>query len=437
MCGLLSGCEESRQQGLDILNIQGATWVCNVNASYAVFGSLAESEELLETTLPASAGDLIYMLHDDLELYYRYSPENGNRYTVSFDTLGASRAYMNGQLSYMELSGKESISVFSELTEAEIGQLHTLNISSALSPELISTLKKYEGSLQGKGLILEGSQSAGNIKDLLSIVRPSFLVLGASWKLPEPEANISMSSLELLWVDGHVHQLAKLARCCSSLESLIVAEWEPEQGELLPLNSLKKLKSLTIAESELITLNSVEFPESLEKLYLVGCDTLSHIDGLLDLPNLEHLSLALCNSISNLNLLLDLKPLQSISLPPGISHEEFRELTNRMKELEMMELIDCHKIKDLSPLQELSDLKILQLQLQKEQLSRLDSLHQLDLIILTDDVFSNNPQLIKELRTALPDTKIVPGSGICLGSGWLLLLIPFILLFRYLHRRKT
>jgi hypothetical protein len=437
LCVFLQGCDESRQQGIDILHIEGATWVCNVNTSYAVFGSLAESEELLENTLPASAGDLIYMLHEDLELYYRYSPENGTRYAVSFDTLGATKVYMNGQLSYMELSGPESISQFSALTEAEIEQLQALNISSALSSELISTLKEHEGSLQGTGLILEGSPDADHIQDLLSIVRPRFLVLGGSAKLPEPEANISMSNLELLWIDGHIYQLAKLARCCSGLESLIVAEWEPEQGELLPLNSLKNLKSLTIAESKLTSLSSVDFPESLQKLYLVSCDTLSDMDGLPDLPRLEHLSLALCKSISNPNVLLDLDPLQSISLPPEISQSEFRELTRRMNQLAMVELIDCEKIQDLSPLRELPDLKILQLQLKKDQLGGLDSLRQLDLIILTDDVFIDNPEFINELRAALPETRIVPGSGICLGSGWLLLLIPFVLIVRYWQRHKS
>ena len=64
----------------------------------------------------------------------------------------------------------------------------------------------------------------------------------------------------------------------------------------------------------------------------------------------------------------------------------------------------------------------------------LDSLEQLKLVILTSEVFEDNPEWIKELRVSLPNTTIVPGSGLCLGSGWLILLLPFILLFRYLFR---
>jgi len=108
-----------------------------------------------------------------------------------------------------------------------------------------------------------------------------------------------------------------------------------------------------------------------------------------------------------------------------------------MKLLEIVEIIDCPNIQDLSPLQGLPDLKILLLQLEINQLNMLDSLDQVELVGLTSEVFEDNPEWIRELRISLPNTTIVPGSGICLGSGWLLLLLPFILIFRYFFRKRT
>ena len=105
--------------------------------------------------------------------------------------------------------------------------------------------------------------------------------------------------------------------------------------------------------------------------------------------------------------------------------------------LEVIELNECPEIRDLYPLQALPELKILLLELEPEQLDGLASLKQLELVLLPDELFNDNSQLISELRASLPDTRIMPGSGICLGSGWLLLLIPFIILFRYLFRPKT
>ena len=207
-------------------------------------------------------------------------------------------------------------------------------------------------------------------------------------------------------------------------------------GELLPLSDLNKLKCITIAESSLTTLSSLEFPEALHSLNLISCDSLNNIDKLRELDKLSELSLAQCYNLEDLDVLMELEALRRISFPPNISHNEFRGLTESLNHLEIVEFIECPEIENLSPLQALPELGILLLQLEEDQLGGLDSLQQLELLVLTYDVFEDNPEWIKELRASLPDTKIVPGSGICLGSGWLLLLLPFILLSRYFIRRK-
>jgi len=394
--GIMTACSDTHIPVVDMIRIEGVSWACNVSTSYAIFGSSSETEELLEVTLPASAGDLLYMIMDDLQFYYRYSQENGTLLSVSFDTLNAVSVYLNGNLEYMELSEPSSLEAFSQLSDPEVEQLSTIYIKGPVSDEHLKVLKKHETRLSGKGLVVEGGAGSDSFNEILSICRPTFLVIDDLGVLPDPEDGSCVSNLELLWVDSNIPALTKLANCCSNLESLIVASWEPEPGELLPLAGLKKLQSITIAESELTTLESIEFPKSLRKLHLISCDTLSDISGLGDLQNLKHLSL----------------------------------------KLKVVELIGCSDIRDLSPLQALPDLNILVLQLEKEQLSMLDSLEQLKLLILTDEVFDDNPEWITELRASLPSTTIVPGSGLCLGSGWLLLLLPFILIFRHFSRRK-
>jgi hypothetical protein len=433
---VIAGCSDTPSSHIDIIQITGVSWACNVTTSYVVFGPSIETDEQKEIAISASEGDLLYMLLDDLQFYYRYSPESGNRIAVTFDTLQAVSAYLNGRLSYMELSGPASLDAFNKLTDPEIEQLSTLHLKTSLTDDLLSTLQQHETSLQGKGLILEGDSGMENLHDLLSIFRPRFLVIDDSWGLPDPEESQCLSNLELLWVEGNVPAFAKLASCCSNLESLIVAQWEPEPGELLPLAGLKNLQSFTLAESGLTSLSVVELPESLSNLYLISCDTLSDISTLVDLKSLNRLALTQCNRVQSMDVLRTMAYLQWLSFPSNISHQEFAELTGRFRQLEGVELIDCWEIEDLAPLQHLPELKTLVLQLEKEQLSKLDSLVQLKLVILTSEVFEDNPKWIKELRLSLPNTTIVPGSGICLGSGWLLLLLPFILIFRQFYRRK-
>ena len=70
-------------------------------------------------------------------------------------------------------------------------------------------------------------------------------------------------------------------------------------------------------------------------------------------------------------------------------------------------------------------------------LDQFTELDQLELLILDYTHFEDSPESISQLRTILPNTEIVPGSGLCLGSGWLMLLLPLAFFCRMLFRRTT
>ena len=430
---VMTGCSETSSTKIEFVQIEGVNWACNVNSSYATFGAGVESEEALELELPVSDGDLLYMLQDDLEFYCRYSSSLGSRLMISFDTLNAVSVYLNGNLDYMELSEPSNLEAFRLLTDAEVKQLSTLHLQSPISDDLLSVLKTKEAVLSGKGLVVFGDPGSKNFREVLSICQPSFLVVD---DLPEPQESSCLSNLEFLWLEGNISALAKLARCCGSLESLIISNWDPLPGELLPLSELSKLQSFTITDSELTSLSLIEYPPSLSSMFLIGCDTLSDIKKLEELADLKRLGFSHCARVAELDPIYDMHSLKWLSFPPGTTQEEFEELTEQSPKLKVAELIGCTEIVNLAPLQNLPDLKGLVLELEQEQLGMLDSLVQLELLILTNEVFEDNPEWVKELREALPNSTIVPGSGICLGSGWLVMLIPFILLFRVLLRHK-
>ncbi len=436
IAGMINGCSNSAKLDVDTIEIKGVSWACNLSTSYIVFGSSTESEEQPELVLPAVEGDLLYMLLDDFQLYYRYRSEKGTRLSVTFDTLDAVSVYVNGSLEYIELSEPSSLDIFKQLNDAEIKQLSTICIQGPISDELLLIMKQHETTLTEKGLVLEGASGPKNFNELISICRPNLLVMEDTRGLPEAGESSPLSGVELLWINGQISHFVKVAPCCGNLESLIITDWDPEPGELLPLSGLKKLQSLTIAESDITSLSMIEFPLSLRSLHLVSCDTLSDITRLGDLPDLKRLSLTLCNQVEDMEQIQQINSLQWLAFPPEISHTEFRKLTEGFAQLEVVELVGCSEIVNLAPLMALPDLHTLILDLEQEQLSKLDSLKQLKTIILTNEVFDDNTIWINELRATLPDTDIVPGSGLCLGSGWLLLLLPFILIFRYYFRHK-
>jgi len=438
LSGLITGCKQAAGPKIDIIQIHGASWASNVTTSYGWFGATTEIEEQNKLTLAASDGDLLYMtLPDDQQFYYRYSAKDGKNLELTFDTLGAVSVYLNGELNYLELTKASSLEAFSALTDPEITQLSTLNLNGPRADDIIPILKEHESRLQGIGLVLENGTDFPDLNELLGLCRPEFLVLHNTSVLPEPDANNIREGLELLWIDESIPTLSKTIACCGDLESLIITAWETLPGEILPLSSLNELHNLTLAESNLTSLQNIEFPEALRSLNLIYCDTLGNIDQLEKLTNLRRLSLTACEKVNNIGLLQSLESLRWISFPGNISHQEFQELCGSLSQLEVVELLDCPEITDLLPLNQVQDLRILSLQLEKEQLGGLDSLTQLEVLTLNEELFTDNPEWIKELRASLPQVQIVPGSGMCLGSGWLLLLLPLILLFRFTFRQKA
>ena len=437
LSGIITGCEQAAVPRIDILQIEGASWACNITTSYGWFGSSTEIEGQNKLSLAASEGDLLYMFLDDLEFYYRYNSKDGQNLKLTFDTLGANSVYLNGELNYMELAESSSLEAFSALTGPEIKQLSSLNLNGPLADDIMAVLKEHESQLQGIGLVLENGSVFSDLNELLGLCRPEFLILHNSSLFPQAGSDTNLEGLELLWIEERIPSLSKTVACCGDLESLIISGWEPLAGEILPLSSLKGLRNLTMAESDLTSLQNIEFPENLKSLNLIACDTLNNIDQIANLSKLCRLSLTACERINYVVPLQNLESLRWISFPTQISQAEFNELVPKMKHMEMAELIDCPKIADLSSLQEMEKLRILGLQLEQEQLNGLDSLTQLELLILEDDLFMDNDEWIKELRASLPSSQIVPGGGICLGSGWLLLLLPLILLFRFSFRQKA
>jgi len=437
LASMSPGCNDRSNLEVDIIKIEGVSWACNITTSFAAFGSVFETENENEVMLPASEGDLLYMMLDDLQFYYRYLPQNGPQLKVAFDTVQTVSVYLNNKLEFMELSGPASLEAFRQLTKQEFKQLSTLYIDGPVTEDLLSTLRYHEAALTGKGLVLEEGTGSENISDLLSICRPRMLIIDDSWSMPEPVDINYLANLELLWVEGNSPVLSKVAQYSKNLKSLFVEGWKPASGETLKLAGIEKLRNLTIAESNLTSLSEIEFPSSIRNLHMISCETLSDISKLDEMNGLSRLCLTGCGMVYEPLHLNHLESLQWLSFPSSITDTQFGQVAATLTKLKVVELIGCDEISDLAPLQSMTKLTTLELQLEKEQLLMLDSLVQVELIILSDEVFQSNPECIKELRAALPDSKIVPGSGLCLGSGWLLLLLPCILLFRALFRRKS
>jgi hypothetical protein len=168
---------------------------------------------------------------------------------------------------------------------------------------------------------------------------------------------------------------------------------------------------------------------------LIDCDHLTDISGLNTLSHLRQLNLLSCDTLAVLDPLRNLHHLELLSLPPLVGQQEFADIIGLNPSLKSVGLIGCVGIKDLSPLKELKALVAAEIDLPGIDFATLEQLSSIKLLVIGQDQFESSPEKIEALSKALPNAQVVPGGGFCMGSGWILLVLPFFLAAGFLSRK--
>jgi len=433
---VLTSCTHHTRITNEIIHIEGVTSAFNITTSFVLFGSTCESEEQAEVRLPATDGDLIYILNEDGSgFYYRYNTEEGNHLVASHDTLKPHLFFINGMLSQFEVTREGIYRLEEELKALKPGRFPTLLISDSLTGEMIMELNKLKENTGGSGILINHDISTGIFEDLISICRPTWLVMDSLPAGSGTDRGRLPKELELLYINGEPLLFTGDDPCQGNLESLIIEDWQPVQDEMISLSALKKLHTLTLADCDIPDLSPIQFPRRLQRLFLVGCEEFTDIGRISEIPDLRSFGITF-SDVASLVPVMELENLTRMAFPENTTQDVFASVIDRLPLLEVVELSHCQEIHDLSPLQQSGHLEILILRTESVLPEHVGSLDQLELIILSEEVFEDSPELVSELRTQLPNTMIVPGSGLCLGSGWLLLILPIVIAARFLFRRK-
>ena len=271
------------------------------------------------------------------------------------------------------------------------------------------------------------SLSIGSISNSMSaaaLFKPRMLILGSS--APAAELNgilAGQNQIETLYIlDTDAENLDFLATL-PNLRRLAIVCWDPATTGPLP-KGMRALKSLLLMESEILDASALAaVPGGIEELSLVGCEMTS-LSGLERFSNLRTLILNMSPGIEDLSALRGMKKLAWVGLPPGITQGQFSVFVAEHPGMKIVELIKCEGITDLSPLQRLTGLRGLvvgQIAGEFTAVDRVDQLKSLEFLGLPIDTFDNDPESLARIRTALPRALVVP---VCLGSGWILLVIP-------------
>jgi hypothetical protein len=118
------------------------------------------------------------------------------------------------------------------------------------------------------------------------------------------------------------------------------------------------------------------------------------------------------------------------------TQDGFNSFLESHPDLEVVTIINNDTIRNLKPLLNLKRLYGLTVADSLTDFAAIKSLKSLKYLSLPYDLL--NDSIIKaDLQKSLPGTVIVANQGVCLGSGWLLLIIPLILAFRFFTLHKS
>jgi len=202
------------------------------------------------------------------------------------------------------------------------------------------------------------------------------------------------------------------------LRTLAILGWNPKRLGTLSVDN-PAVRALWLSGG-FANLARLKAPENLRELYLLGSKELSDITALERFPNLQILKLTGCEKLEDLEPLAGLRHLRWLGLPVNTTQEQVATIIRQHPDVKVVELLGCKKVKDLGVLKGLRE-PFAVVAVGDHDLEPLKGLKTLRFLGLDAEVFDEKPEKIREVQKALPQCVIAP-CGICLGSGWILLL---------------
>ena len=397
-----------------VVTISGdETWMARSPLFGLVFGGAHEG---LPTAMLLRDGDLVWGEKDHPPFPYRTS--DGLTLAVSKSELGA---ILRGGLVTVGLGDDVAWEWLKGAAPEEVSALRLVGLGGEADSERLDLIQKIADANPHVGLFVTDGEA---LDQALSMFSPQRLWVERVTLTVELMGRIATQSrLEtLLLMDCETSDLGFLARV-PMLHTLIISGWCPEKMGPLP-DGLKVLGSLQVHGGEMKDLSALGRLPRLEELTLVNVQGLTDISGVADLANLRTLVLQGCEGVTDLGPLGDLKNLRWLALPPATTARQLDDIVRDHPDLEVLVVVGCGNITDLAPVRRLENLTAL---LVATPAPAGPLYHMKGLTYLAVGKREGDEeweQTLAALRHALPETTVVRVAPLCLGSGWILLLVP-------------
>jgi hypothetical protein len=191
-----------------------------------------------------------------------------------------------------------------------------------------------------------------------------------------------------------------------------------------------QLESLSLSDPAADILRAAAQLPSVRELYLLGNDSIRFLPHAASWKNCRVLSIENPLSIEQATeQVLSFDHLEALGLPASLSQDHFNIIMMANRHLHSLSIYaeDTMITKDYAVLRQMKDLRVLQITGKYGSVEALKPLKRLEFLSLPDKFFEDSAAL-DALQKDLPDTRITPNGGFCMGSGWILVFWPLTLL---------
>ena len=421
---LLTSCT-SMTEPYSILEFSGVEGINNFSKSY--FLMLNESDSINPNVIMGSRGDLFWC-DEYLFRYNGISPQNKFKFKSTDSVL-----YVNDKIISIDIPVKgDTVPWFKNLKEHDFSALQFINVNSKITDSYLTCLTDLAKIKPDAGIFLQGDLE--DMAGLLKIFNPR-TIIGTFISRSDYDQLSKLTNLEMLMISLTDSVITDPLPFMPALKQLFLTELNDNielTNDFLVNN--KQIEKLVIQKSGELDLSILQPLDNLKELVINISDNILNFNLINDNARLEVLSVTGDNLAYNPNQ-IKLPLLRWMAFSSNVTQEEFNSFIDTHPDLEVIELIENDTIGSLKALSKLSKLYGLTVNDTITDIEAIKTLGKLRYLSLPKD-FLDDPVKKAEIQKSLPDTQIAVNEGFCLGSGWLLLIIPLVLITRFFRNKE-
>jgi hypothetical protein len=414
-----------RPEPYSIIEFTGAGEVNNYSKSILLMSY--KSDSVNPGAVPGSIGDLISC---DEKVFVFKDAFSGSK--LAFE-INDSELYVNGKIISIDIPENEKmIPWFEKMNEKDLSALQFISFTSGINEIYMPYLARLAKVRPDVGLSFSGDFS--KMAGLLKIFKPLYIA-GPAISKGDYKELASLDKLKILMVSLNDSIVIDPLPALPALEQLYLSDNDKNSSLTNDfLTNNRQIKNVIFWNPGSFDLSVLKPLVNLKELVVNGADTILNTGLINDHKSLELLSLTGDKVVFNTDI-IKLPKLRWMAFSSNTVQEEFSTFTVNHPDLEMVEIINNEIIRSLRPLSDLRKLYGLSVVDTLTDLSTIKTLTNLKFLSLPDAQLKDAVKRA-ELQNSLPGTRIVANEGFCLGSGWLLMIIPLVLVLRFFGRQK-